>query len=121
MLTFKLVAFKSYDYALKYAEAALFVVEYAKTLENIDKAIFVFIRITPFANQAFLTLIAAVGLNCSYYNRSETLKLYQTQKLTIKHMIISNPNNVSQILTLWNKAAPQTLAELKLKNEMPSS
>jgi len=120
MLTFKLVDFKTFDSPVKYLDAAMFVLKYAKNLECLNSVVFVFLKITPFANQGFLNLMEVGGLNCSYYSRSETLKLYHTHKLFIKHIIMVYPDNLPQILNIWNNAAPQKLAELKLENEKSS-
>jgi hypothetical protein len=121
MLTLKLVDFKTFESGLKYSDAALFVLQFAKTLEKLDDTIFMFIKMSPFATKGFLNLMAAAELNCSFYNRSEILKIYYTHKTSIKHLIISHPDNISEILHLWNSATPQKLVDLKLKNEKPSS
>lgn len=121
ILTFKIVDFKTFDSALKTNDAALFVLHFAKSLDILDLTIFVFLKTTPFSNQKFLDLMEAGNLNCSFYNRADALKVYETQKVHIKQFIILDPDNVSKTINLWNDIAPGKLAVLKRCNEKSPS
>lgn len=108
MHTLQIVYHEIFDQPLKYANAAKAVHTFLTTLLDNTDIMLVFLKTSPFSNQAFLNIMEVLNTHCnvriSYYKRSETLEFYQAQKLNIKNLLINSElTNIPHIIHLWNK------------------
>jgi hypothetical protein len=111
MHTFEIVYYDLFEKPIKTPNAGLFLVEYLKSLEEVDLTdlTFVFLKSTPFTTLLFLKVLEGLGVNYSYYKRSETLIQYEVARVCIKGYIIDQPDSISDIIKRWNKQAEAVL------------
>jgi len=102
MHTFKIIYYRVFEIPVKYIEAFNCIMHFLKILDSSKRVTFVFMKSTPFSSQTFLNLMDTLDLEYSHYKRSEILIIYQTHKLTIKGLILINPDNVANLIRMWN-------------------
>lgn len=109
--TFKILCHWIFETPLKYGVGVDYILEFLRDNKLSDNITFIFLKSSPFYNPIFINIIKALNLNYTYYKRSETLKIYQTQRLTLKGLIIINPNNIDNLIRTWNGSATRCLID----------
>lgn len=101
--SFKILYYKVFNNSLTTSNAIDCIKEFLNTSKFSEKPTFTFLKGSPFINRAFLNMMELFQLETSYYKRSETLNTYFTHKLTIKGIVITNPNNLDDLIQGWNE------------------
>jgi hypothetical protein len=103
--TSKIIYHRVFSNVLKYDIAVKYIKEFSsKDCKNgVEGITFIFLKSSPFCSPKFINDIDTLKFKCSFYKRSEVLNKYQTQKLALKGYIISNPDNIDNIINMWNE------------------